>query len=71
MKCFYRFLQEENHCIFPLLLCKLYFPHFKTGSRRGRDRMVVGSVTTCAINAYHQYICEFKSRSWRGVQGYH
>jgi hypothetical protein len=30
-------------------------------------QMVVGSVTTCAINAYHQYICEFKSRSWRGV----
>jgi len=23
------------------------------GGRRGRDRMVVGFTTTCAINAYH------------------
>jgi len=34
--------------------------------RRGRDRMVVGFTTTCAIIAIH-WSCEFESRSWRGV----
>jgi hypothetical protein len=38
--------------------------------RRCRDRMVVGSTTTYAINAYHHWCCEFKSRSGRGVQHY-
>jgi hypothetical protein len=33
---------------------------------RGRDRMVVGFTTTCAICTYH-HCCEFESRSWRGV----
>jgi len=28
--------------------------------RRGRDRMVVGFITTCAISAYHHYSCEFE-----------
>jgi hypothetical protein len=36
--------------------------------RRGRDRMVVGFATTCAISAYHRYSCEFEPRSWRGVR---
>jgi len=27
--------------------------HDKLGGRRGRDRMVVGFTTTCAIRAYH------------------
>jgi len=40
------------------------------GDRRGRDRMVVGFTTTCAISAYHHWCCEFKSRSGRGVQHY-
>jgi hypothetical protein len=31
------------------------------------DRMIVGFTTTCTISAYQHYICEFKSRSWRGV----
>jgi len=35
--------------------------------RRGRDRMVAGFITTCAISAYPNYKVEFKSRSWRGV----
>ena len=35
--------------------------------RLGRDRMVVGFTTTCAINAYHHKSCEFEPRSWRGV----
>jgi len=36
-------------------------------SRRGRDRMVVGFTTTCAISAYHHWSCEFEPRSWRDV----
>jgi len=28
--------------------------------RRGRDRMVVGFTTTCAISAYHHLSCEFE-----------
>jgi len=35
--------------------------------RRGRDRMVVGFTTTCAIIASHHQRCEFESRSWRCV----
>ena len=38
--------------------------------RRGRDRMVVGFITTYAISAYHHWCCEFESRSGRGVQHY-
>ena len=38
--------------------------------RRGRDRMVVGLTTTYAISAYHQWCCEFESRSGRGGQHY-
>jgi hypothetical protein len=34
---------------------------------RGRDRMVVGLTTTCAISAYHHESCEFESRTWDGV----
>jgi hypothetical protein len=34
---------------------------------RGRDRMVVGFTTTCAISAYHHKRCEFEVRSCRGV----
>ena len=30
--------------------------------------MVVGFTTTYAISAYHHWCCEFKSRSWQGVQ---
>jgi hypothetical protein len=35
--------------------------------RRGRDRMVVGFTTTCAISAYRHWSCEFKYRLWCGV----
>jgi hypothetical protein len=37
---------------------------------RGRDRMVIGFITTYAISAYHNWCCEFESRSGRGVQHY-
>ena len=32
--------------------------------RRGRDHMVVGFTTTCAISIYHHLSCEFESHSW-------
>ena len=32
-----------------------------------RDRMVGGFSTTCAISAYHQQCCQFKTLSWRDV----
>ena len=35
--------------------------------RRGRDNMVVGFTTTCAISAYHHESCGFEPCSWRGV----
>jgi hypothetical protein len=40
------------------------------GGRHGRDRMVVRTTTTYAINAYHNWCCEFESWSERGVQHY-
>ena len=33
----------------------------------GRDDMVVGFTTTCAISAYHHYHRGFEYCSWRGV----
>jgi hypothetical protein len=33
----------------------------------GRDCMVVGFTTTCAISAYHHQSCEFEPCSWGGV----
>ena len=36
------------------------------GIRRGRDRMVVGFTTTCAISAYHLCL-EFEPHYWWGV----
>jgi hypothetical protein len=38
--------------------------------RRGRDRMIVGFTTTCAISAYHHWCCELESRSGRSAQHY-
>jgi len=32
-------------------------------SRRGRDRMVVGFITTYAISAYYHLRCEFEPRT--------
>jgi hypothetical protein len=40
----------------------------KDWGRRGRDRMVVGFITTYAISAYHHWCCGFESRSGRGAQ---
>ena len=35
--------------------------------RRGLDRIVVGFITTYAMNAYHHSSCEVESLSWRSV----
>jgi hypothetical protein len=35
--------------------------------RGGRDRMVVGFTTTCAISAYPRQSCEVEPCSWQGV----
>ena len=32
------------------------------GDRCGRDRMIVGFTTTCAISTYHHWSCEFEAR---------
>jgi len=37
------------------------------GDSRGRDRMVVGFTTICAISAYNHQSCDFESRSWWSV----
>jgi len=36
-----------------LLVYLLSLGSYKTGGRRGGDRMVVGFTTTCTISAYH------------------
>jgi hypothetical protein len=36
-----------------------------TRGRCGRDRIVVGFTTPCAISPQHYYSCEFKSDLWR------
>jgi len=33
----------------------------------GRDHMVVGFTTTCAISTYYHFSCELESHSWRDV----
>ena len=47
-------------------LIKLWNGSDRMGSC-GRDRMVVGFTTTCAISAYYHYSCDSEPRSWRGV----
>jgi hypothetical protein len=50
--------------IFSVRLLCLYFRCVFVGDRCGRDHMVIGLTTTCAIIAYQ---CEFEPCSWRGV----
>ena len=56
-------------CICNQLYYTIYFTLISIvfQGRRGRDRMVVGFTTICAIRAYHPWICEFLSSSWRRV----
>ena len=44
-----------------------YMIKLKGHSGHDRDRMVVGFTAPYAISAYHHWICEFGSRSWRGI----
>jgi hypothetical protein len=53
---------DLKYCLLP----KGYTPMNRCS--RGRDRMVVGFTTTYVISAYHNWCCEFESRSIRGVQ---
>ena len=57
-----------NPCIHLIESQQLYTVHNGLASwgRHGRDRMVVGLITTYAISVYHHLRCEFESRSWRG-----
>ena len=47
--------------VLKLFYSQLYMNGIERG-RRGRDHMVVGSTTTCAVSACHNLSCE-----WRGV----
>ena len=47
-----------------MLILKYYEDYRIQEGRRGRDRIVVEFITTCAIRANHHLICEFESRSW-------
>jgi len=38
--------------------------------RCGRDRMAIRFTITYTTNAYHNWCCEFESRSGRGAQHY-
>ena len=49
-----------------IIIEKKHLP-FGTRCRRGRDRMVVGFTSTCAISAYHHQSWQFEPRSWQGV----
>jgi hypothetical protein len=47
-------------------ICLFYFAHVPR-NRRGRDRMVVGFITNCAIevNLIHHYVIKFVSDLWQ------
>jgi len=49
-----------QHC--DMLIFNLYQSLMTIGfmGHRGRDRVVVGFTTTCAISAYHHLGCEFE-----------
>ena len=64
------FMCVNDSFVILVFICSLIVFSFHTGDRRGRDQMVVGFTTTYIISAYHQWCCEFESRSGRGVQHY-
>jgi hypothetical protein len=51
------------------LFCKLIHLFNWGRGHHGRDHMIVGFPTTCAISAYHHWSCEFESCSSKGVLG--
>ena len=50
-----------------IMTANLHFDVKTLWSHCGRDRMVCGFTTTCAISAYHHLSCEFEPHSWGGV----
>ena len=54
--------QSFDVCQGDFICAQLYY-YTKIGGRRGRDRMVAGFTTTCAISANHHRRCEFEPRS--------
>jgi hypothetical protein len=56
-------LFEQSNCIDWINICYICYI---TG-RRGRDPMVIGFTTTCAISSYYHWCCYFEPRSRRGV----
>jgi hypothetical protein len=51
----------------PPIYCQPRFLSKNILGRRGRDHMVVGFTTTCAMSTYHHLSCEFEPHSCRGV----
>jgi hypothetical protein len=60
-------LFERSNCCDWINACQVFLVPCSLGGRNGRDRTVVGFITTYGISAYHHQRCELKSRSWRGV----
>ena len=48
-----------------LINCPILPRHYR--GCHGRDHMVVGFTTTCAISVYHHESCEIELHSWQGV----
>ena len=57
---FNKLIWKVKSCLTTCLLSTFFY-------RGGRDHMIVGFTTTCAINAYHHFCCEFEPRLWWGV----
>ena len=49
------------------ILLKVMLTTIQNRVRRGRDRMVVGFIATCAIISYHHQSCVIQSCPWRDV----
>jgi hypothetical protein len=54
---------NNNHSMLHIIDLCVVFIFTTFWGRRGRDRIVVEFITTCAISAYHHYRHEFEFRS--------
>jgi hypothetical protein len=67
------YIEVSNHCLSVnthKILVYIFRELIYFRGRCGRDRIVVGFITTYAISAYYHWCYEFESRSRRGVQHY-
>jgi hypothetical protein len=62
-----RVLFERSNCCHWINACQVFLVPCSLGGRNGRDRTVVGFITTYGISAYHHQRCEFEQSLWRGV----